>query len=77
MSHEAATNYPSDRLETVQKPSLFLPRMTSSSRSSGVVTQSRQNLPGVEFPDAGLGAVASMAYSTQGLADYTVKETLP
>lgn len=71
VSHEAAANYPSDRLKTVQKLSLFLTRLTSLSRSSGVVTQSRQNLPGVEVPDAGLGAVASMTYSTQGLADYT------
>ncbi|KAI9373912.1 hypothetical protein BJX61DRAFT_551900 [Aspergillus egyptiacus] len=71
VSPDSAAKYASDGLQTVQKPSLYLPRISSFSRSSGLSTESHQNLPGVEFADNGLSAVSSMATSTLGSMDYT------
>lgn len=71
VSPDSAENYSSNDLKTAHKPSLYLPRLTSLSRSSGLPMQSHQNLPGVEFADNGLSAVSSMATSNLGLMDYT------
>ncbi|KAL4769223.1 hypothetical protein BDW60DRAFT_210308 [Aspergillus nidulans var. acristatus] len=76
MSSDSAANYSPDDLKTVHKPSLYLPRIGSFPRSSGLTTQSHQNLPGAEFADNGLSAVSSMASSTLGLMDYTGEGSL-
>ncbi|KAL4983168.1 hypothetical protein BDW68DRAFT_194626 [Aspergillus falconensis] len=71
VSHEAAANYSTEQLKTVQKPSLLLPRTSMFPRGTGGVTQDSQNLPGVQFPDSGMDAVSVMAYGSIGLMDYT------
>ncbi|KAL4861593.1 hypothetical protein BDV12DRAFT_203859 [Aspergillus spectabilis] len=71
VSAEAAAHYSPEQLKTIQKPSLLLPRSKMLPRGNGVVPQDTQNLPGVEFPNAGMDAVAGMAYGTSGLIDYT------
>ncbi|KAL3441667.1 hypothetical protein BJX65DRAFT_299571 [Aspergillus insuetus] len=65
VSREAAANFSTEQLKTVQKPSFLLPRSSMLPRGSSVVPQDTQNLPGVEFPNAG------MAYGKSGLMDYT------
>ncbi|KAL4876251.1 hypothetical protein BJY04DRAFT_231725 [Aspergillus karnatakaensis] len=72
VSREAAENFSRDHLQTVQKPSLFLP-LTGG---YGFTPESQQNLPGVEFYGAGFGVVDDMYYSSQGLTDYTGSSNL-
>lgn len=71
VSREVADNFTHDQLRTVQKPFLFLPRRTTLARATGPSVQSHQNLAGIEFPDAGLDAIPSMAVGALGTMDYT------
>ncbi|KAL2839511.1 hypothetical protein BJY01DRAFT_250465 [Aspergillus pseudoustus] len=67
VSPDAAAAFPSDQLQTVQKPSIYLPRTSMLLRGHSLTPQDSQNVPGIEFPNSGLDTISSMAYLAQNM----------